>query len=48
MRSVTGSLFYLGEFVMGMYTEFHFNVALKEDVPQEVISILEYMLQEEE
>ncbi len=31
---------------MGMYTEFHFNVKLKKDVPQEVIDILNYMLNE--
>lgn len=28
---------------MGMYTEFHFNVELKRDVPEEVISALKYM-----
>ncbi len=29
---------------MGMHTEFHFNSALKEDTPEEVINILGYML----
>lgn len=29
---------------MGMYTEFHFNVELIENVPQEIIDILNYML----
>ena len=29
---------------MGMYTEFHFNVELKKDVPTEVTTTLEFML----
>ena len=29
---------------MGMYTEFHFNVELKKDVPQEVVEVLKFML----
>ena len=29
---------------MGMYTEFHFNVALRDDTPREVIDILKFML----
>lgn len=31
-----------------MYTEFHFNAALKEDVPSQVLQILQYMLNERE
>lgn len=30
-----------------MYTEFHFNAALKEDTPKEVIEVLEYMVSDE-
>lgn len=33
---------------MGMYTEFHFNSALREDVPVEVLEVLKYMLGERE
>jgi hypothetical protein len=33
--------------IMGMYTEFHFNSKLQEEVPQEVIHILYYMLSSE-
>ncbi len=33
---------------MGMYTEFHFNVELKKDIPQEVINILNFMLNKKE
>jgi len=29
---------------MGMYTEFHFNAALKDNAPNSVIEILEFML----
>jgi len=29
---------------MGMYTEFHFNVELKQNAPRSVIEVLEYML----
>lgn len=29
---------------MGMYTEFHFNSELKEDVPESVLAVLRYML----
>ena len=29
---------------MGMYTEFHFNSELKQDVPEEVINILKFMV----
>lgn len=32
---------------MGMYTELHFNVELKEDVPPEVVAVLKYMLNRE-
>jgi len=32
---------------MGMYTEFHFNVELKKNVPQEIINILNFMLNNE-
>lgn len=28
---------------MGMYTEFHFNVKLKKDVPEDVIEVLRFM-----
>ena len=31
---------------MGMYTEFHFNVKLKKDVPQNVVDVLNFMLLE--
>ena len=31
---------------MGMYTEFHFNSSLRDDVPKEVLDILHYMLGE--
>lgn len=30
-----------------MYTEFHFNVELKKDIPEEILNILEYMLRDE-
>lgn len=33
---------------MGMYTEFHFNVELKKDVPQNVLDVLYYMIGESE
>lgn len=33
---------------MGMYTEFHYNTQLKEDIPQDVLSILQFMLGEDE
>jgi len=29
---------------MGMYTELHYNVALKQPVPDEVVTLLRYML----
>ena len=29
---------------MGMYTELHFNVELKRNVPQDIIQLLEYMV----
>ena len=32
---------------MGMYTELHYNAALREDTPEKVISILKYMTGEE-
>jgi len=32
---------------MGMYTEFHFNVNLNKDVPQEVVDVLAYMVRED-
>jgi hypothetical protein len=28
---------------MGMYTEFHYNVSLRKDVPADVVSILNYL-----
>lgn len=31
---------------MGMYTEFHFNSRLKQDVPKEIVDTLTYMLEE--
>jgi len=31
---------------MGMYTEFHLNVELKQNLPQEVIDVLNYMTKE--
>jgi hypothetical protein len=31
---------------MGMYTEFHFNVELKEDTPKKVINILKKMVKD--
>jgi hypothetical protein len=30
---------------MGMYTEFHFNAELKQDVPLSVVGILKYMVE---
>lgn len=33
---------------MGMYTEFHFNVKLKKDLPEEVLSVLKYMVRDGE
>jgi len=33
---------------MGMYTELHFNSALKEDTKQEIIDILKYMVKDKE
>ena len=29
---------------MGMYTELHFNVELKEDTPEEIMEVLRYMV----
>lgn len=29
---------------MGMYTEFHFNVELRKDTPEEVLCVLRYMV----
>jgi hypothetical protein len=29
---------------MGMYTEFHFNAELREDVPDDVLAVLDYMV----
>lgn len=29
---------------MGMYTELHFNTELREDVPKNVVEVLEYMM----
>ncbi len=31
---------------MGMYTEFHFNARLRQNVPEEVLAILNFMLLE--
>lgn len=31
---------------MGMYTEFHFNAELRQDVPEEILAIIDFMLLE--
>ena len=38
----------IGEIIIGMYTELHFNSELKKDTPKEVIEILKYMIGERE
>jgi hypothetical protein len=32
---------------MGMYTEFHFNVRLKQNIPDKILNILRYMVSNE-